>query len=188
MADAAHARDLISRLEEAMNSRQLDLLDDIMVDDFARYCEATPDFDVRSRDDFKEFLRQNTLSFPDNVQRVEQVVVEGDRAGVWMTYEGTQEGPLGPFPPSGRRHLPHPRRQARGVLGHLGQRDDPGSARASSVARAGRLTAHGGPDRPRAGPHVDRAGAAVPQVFSQARGGRRRPRSRPRSRCPCYPG
>lgn len=107
MSDAAQVRNLINRLEEAMNSRQLELLDEIMVDDFARYCEATPDFDVRSRDDFKEFLRQNTLSFPDNVQRVEQVVVEGDRAGVWMTYEGTQQGPLGPFPASGRRTFFH---------------------------------------------------------------------------------
>lgn len=31
------------------------------------------------------------------------MVAEGDRAGVRMTYEGTQEGQLGPFPPSGRR-------------------------------------------------------------------------------------
>ena len=105
--DTEQVRDLITRFEHAMNSRQLELLDDIMTDDFTRYCEATPDVNVRSLDDFKDFLRQNTLSFPDNVQRVEQVVVEGDRAGVWMTYEGTPEGQLGPFPPSGRRAFFH---------------------------------------------------------------------------------
>lgn len=102
MTEAAQIRDLIHRLEEAMNSRELDLLDDIIADDFVRHCEATPDFDVRSREDFKEFLRQNSSSFPDNVQTFVQVVVEGDRAGIWTTYEGTQTGPLGPFPPSGR--------------------------------------------------------------------------------------
>lgn len=103
MTDPAQIRDLFRRFEDAMNSRELDRLDDIVADDFVRHCEATPDFDVRSREDFKEFLRQNTESFPDNVQTFVQVVVEGDRAGIWTTYEGTQTGPLGPFPPSGRK-------------------------------------------------------------------------------------
>jgi steroid delta-isomerase-like uncharacterized protein len=102
MTDATAIRDLLGRLEEAMNSRQLDLLDDIVADDFVRHCQATPDFDVRSRDDFKEFLRQNTASFPDNVQTFVQVVVEGERAGIWVTYEGTQTGAFGPFPASDR--------------------------------------------------------------------------------------
>jgi len=103
MADAERIRELIQRLEDAMNSRDLALLDDIVADDFVRHCQATPDFDVRSREDFKEFLRQNTASFPDNVQTFVQVVVEGDRAGVWTTYEGTQEGPLGPFPATSKK-------------------------------------------------------------------------------------
>ena len=103
MADAASIRDLIQRLEDAMNSRELELLDDIVAEDFVRHCQATPDFDVRSREDFKEFLRQNTASFSDNVQTFVQVVVEGDRAGIWTTYEGTQDGPLGPIPATGRK-------------------------------------------------------------------------------------
>ena len=103
MADAASIRDLIQRLEDAMNSRELELLDDIVAEDFVRHCQATPDFDVRSREDFKEFLRQNTASFPDNVQTFVQVVVEGDRAGIWTTYKGTQDGPLGPIPATGRK-------------------------------------------------------------------------------------
>lgn len=103
MSDSEQIRDLIRRFEEAMNSRKLEMLDDIVADDFVRHCEATPDFDVRSLEDFKEFLRHNTTSFPDNVQTFVQVVVEGDRAGIWTTYEGTQEGPLGPFPATGRQ-------------------------------------------------------------------------------------
>lgn len=103
MTDPAGIRDLIQRLEDAMNSRQLDQLDAVVADDFVRHCQATPDFDVRSRDDFKDFLRQNTAAFPDNVQTFVQVVVEGDRAGIWTTYEGTQSGPFGPFPASDRK-------------------------------------------------------------------------------------
>jgi len=47
-------------------------------------------------------LRQNTAAFPDNVQTFRQVIVEGNLAGIWVTYEGTQTGQFGPLPPSGR--------------------------------------------------------------------------------------
>lgn len=96
-------KELVRRLEKTMNSRELDLLDDILAPDFVRHCEATPGLDVRSREQFKEFLRDNTASFPDNTQTFKHVVAEGDMAGIWTTYEGTQLGQLGPFPPSGRR-------------------------------------------------------------------------------------
>ena len=86
-----------------MNSRQLDILDEILAPDFARYSEATPDVQVRSAEQFKDFLRGNTQTFPDNVQHFRRVVVEEDMAGFWASYEGTQQGQLGPFPPSGRR-------------------------------------------------------------------------------------
>jgi predicted ester cyclase len=103
MTNAEHIRDLFRRLAEAMNSRELEQLDEILTDDFTRHCEATPDVVVDSREDFKEFLRANTLSFPDNVQTFEQVIAEGDMAGFWATYEGTQKGDLGPFPASDRK-------------------------------------------------------------------------------------
>ena len=55
--DADAMKDLVRRLADAMNSRQLDQLDAIMADDFVRHCEATPGLEVKSRDDFKAFLR-----------------------------------------------------------------------------------------------------------------------------------
>ncbi|MBM7804892.1 steroid delta-isomerase-like uncharacterized protein [Geodermatophilus bullaregiensis] len=94
---------LVQGLEQAMNTRQLDLLDEVLAPDFVRHCEATPDVDVRTLEQFKDFLRQNTQSFPDNVQIFRHVVAEGDMAGIWATYEGTQTGRLGPFPPSGKK-------------------------------------------------------------------------------------
>ncbi|RZT86141.1 steroid delta-isomerase-like uncharacterized protein [Pseudonocardia sediminis] len=103
MSNGDEIRQLMQRLEDAMNSRELHLLDDILTEDFVRHCEATPDLVVHSREDFKGFLRSNTESFPDNVQTFRHVVVEGDKAGIWCTYEGTQDGPLGPFPASGKK-------------------------------------------------------------------------------------
>ena len=41
--------------------------------------------------------------FPDSVQTIKLLIAEGDLVAAWTAYEGTQQGPLGPFPPSGRR-------------------------------------------------------------------------------------
>jgi steroid delta-isomerase-like uncharacterized protein len=96
-------RSLVRRFGEAMNSRHLDALDEIVAADFVRHCQATPGVDVRSREEFKEFLRQDAAAFPDSIQVARHVVAEGDLVAVWATYEGTQQGPMGPFPTSGRR-------------------------------------------------------------------------------------
>lgn len=101
--DGTKVRALFDRFAEAMNTRQLDLLDDLMAPDFVRHCQATPHLDIRSREQFKDFLREDAASFPDNVQTFDRIVVEGDMVGMWATYQGTQTGPLGPFPPSGKR-------------------------------------------------------------------------------------
>jgi steroid delta-isomerase-like uncharacterized protein len=94
---------LVQRFGEAMNTRRLDLLDDIVAADFVRHCQATPQVDVRSLQGFKEFLRQDNAVFPDSVQTLRHQVAEGDLVAVWATYEGTQKGRMGPFPPSGKR-------------------------------------------------------------------------------------
>jgi predicted ester cyclase len=96
-------RALVGRLEDAMNRRALDELDDVVAPDFVRYCEATPDVHVRSRDDFKAFLVEYAKAFPDNVQTFTHIAAEGDLIGVFATYEGTHLGPLGPVPPTGKR-------------------------------------------------------------------------------------
>ncbi len=94
---------LVQRFGEAMNSRQFDLLDAIVAPDFIRHCQATPAIEVRSLEAFKAYLRQDSAVFPDFVQTLGHQVAEGDFVAVWATYEGTQKGPMGPFPASGRR-------------------------------------------------------------------------------------
>ncbi len=94
---------LVQRFGQAMNSRQWDLLDDVVAPGFVRHCQATPDVDVRSLQAFKEYLKQDDSVFPDSVQTLHHHVVEGDLVAIWATYEGTQKGPMGSFPPSGKR-------------------------------------------------------------------------------------
>ncbi|MHA6792178.1 ester cyclase [Pseudonocardia bannensis] len=100
MSTIADTKDLMRRFESAMNTRRLDLLDEIISPDVVRRCEATPAFEVTNLDQLKDFLRADASVFPDNKQTFEHILVDGDMVAIWATYEGTQRGWMGPFPPS----------------------------------------------------------------------------------------
>jgi steroid delta-isomerase-like uncharacterized protein len=94
---------VIRRFIDAWNSRKVDEFDDLLAPDVVRHCEPTPKVKAQSLDQIKEFRRQDTAVFPDSVQTIKLLVAEGDLVAAWATYEGTQRGPMGPFPPSDRR-------------------------------------------------------------------------------------
>src|SRR5262245_32721989 len=92
---------VIRRYLEAWNNRQPEAFDELIAPDVVRHCQATPAVDVRSLDQLKEFLQQDTAIFPDSRQTIVHMVAEGDLVGVWAIYEGTQRGPIGPLSASG---------------------------------------------------------------------------------------
>jgi predicted ester cyclase len=49
------------------------------------------------------FLQEDLRAVPDAVIAIELQAFEGDFGGFWANYSGTQTGPMGPFPPSGKR-------------------------------------------------------------------------------------
>jgi predicted ester cyclase len=87
---------------EAWNNRQPEAFDEFIASDVVRHCQATPAVEVRSLDQLKEFLQQDSAIFPDSRQTIVHMVGEGNLVGVWGTYEGTQLGPIGPRPTSGK--------------------------------------------------------------------------------------
>jgi len=94
---------LVTEFFDAVNDRELNRLDAIVAANFVRHCEATPDVNVRSLEDFKAFLDAYTAVFPDNVQTATHIAAGGDLIGVFATFEGTHLGPFGPFEPTGKR-------------------------------------------------------------------------------------
>ena len=94
---------IIQRFFEAWNGRRPEEFDELVTRDVVRRCEATPGVDVLNLDQLKAFLRLDTEVFPDSVQTIKHLVAEGNLVALWVTYEGTQRGQMGPFPPSGAR-------------------------------------------------------------------------------------
>ena len=94
---------LVRAFADAGNRNDLEAFDSLLAPDFVRHCEATPDVDVKSCEGFKEFYRETAKTFPDQRMTLDALVAEGDRVAFWGTFSGTQEGPMGPFPPTGKR-------------------------------------------------------------------------------------
>ncbi len=88
---------------EAVNNGDYDVLDELLMPDFLRHSQATPDIQIRSREEFKRFDEETKATFPDAQITVHFSLAEGDKVAGYMTFTGTQEGAMGPFSPSGRR-------------------------------------------------------------------------------------
>ena len=96
-------KSVVRRFGEALNNRNLDLLDDLVAPDFVRHCQATPWIDICSLDEFKRFLEDDWTGVPDGQTASRFLFAEGDLVALYCTYAGTQTGHWGPLPPSGKR-------------------------------------------------------------------------------------
>ena len=94
---------VIEQFLDAWNRRYPEEFDRFVKQNVVRHCSATPAVVIGNLDQLKEFMRQDSAVFPDSVQAVTYAAAEGDLVGAWCTYEGTQQGPIGPLPASGRK-------------------------------------------------------------------------------------
>ena len=98
-------KSVIQSFVTAGNNRDYDRLSKYVADDVVRHCQATPGLEVSSLDQFIAFMEADAAVCPDSRVDVRQMVAEGDRVAIWATYTGTQEGAMGPFPPSGKQMI-----------------------------------------------------------------------------------
>ena len=103
MATPSENKAVIRQFVERANARDFDGITDLVAPSFKRYCPATPDVSVESRTDLLRMLEADLVTFPDNRVTLDTLVAEGDQVAFWAQFAGTQEGPMGPFPPAGRR-------------------------------------------------------------------------------------
>ncbi len=96
-------KEIAARMINAINDRNYDLLDEVIAPDLVRHCQATPNLNISSLDEFKEFLKVDLKTFPDSHITTEMLIAEGDMVAGYFTYSGTQEGAMGPFPPTNKK-------------------------------------------------------------------------------------
>ena len=95
-------KELVRKAFEVVGNGDYENMDTYIADNYIRHCQATPDINVTSLDDFKDFIRQDRVAFPDQKMEIVHLVAEGNLVAFWAVYKATQTGPMGPFPVSNK--------------------------------------------------------------------------------------
>jgi steroid delta-isomerase-like uncharacterized protein len=99
----ANSKATVTAFILAINEQEWATLDALVSDDVVRHSRTYGQTQLRGRKRFVEFLKNEAMTFPDANQKILYLVAEEDRVAAALQFTGTQEGPMGPFPASGRR-------------------------------------------------------------------------------------
>ena len=100
---AAAPADLALRFyEEIINGGNVDLVDELLTEDFVDHEEPFPGM-TPDRDGVKDFVRTMRAAFPDIRMTPEQILTDDDRVMIRYRMTGTHDGEFMGMPPTGRR-------------------------------------------------------------------------------------
>ncbi len=97
-ANKAIVRDFVG----AVNHQDWGAVAALLDPEFVRNSVAAGEPAVRSAADLIAFLRAEFVTFPDATETVLDLVADGDKVAARHQFRGTQTGPMGTYPPSGR--------------------------------------------------------------------------------------
>jgi len=97
-ANKAAVRRLI---EEVMNGRNPDALDEIVAGDVVHH--SLPPGMPQGIESYRALTSGYTVAFPDLQATIDDLIAEGDRVVVRMTNRGTHQGEFMGIPPTGKR-------------------------------------------------------------------------------------
>ena len=91
-------------VEEAWNQGTIDVVEEALADDFVHHDPTAPE--RRSRDDYKQWLVQSRMAFPDLQITIDDEVVDGEQIVTRWSVRGTHQGdlvqPIGTIPATQR--------------------------------------------------------------------------------------
>lgn len=90
---------------EQLSAGHVDAFVAMLAPNYVRHCQAMPPplQELRGPDAMRSWLLGNQIAFPDYHEEIEMLVGEGDFVAWRSIGTGTQMGPMGPFPATGRR-------------------------------------------------------------------------------------
>lgn len=90
--------------DEAINTGDLAALRAALAPNYRRHSQATLDRpEIDGPDQMVEFVRAQLTAFPDWHEEIELMIAEGDKVALITRGTGTQTGPMGDIPATGRR-------------------------------------------------------------------------------------
>jgi steroid delta-isomerase-like uncharacterized protein len=89
--------------EEAFSQGRLEVLDELVAEDFVNHDPAVPPELPSGREGLKELVRFYRSAFPDTRLTIEDQIAEGDRVVTRYTARGTHQGDFAGIPPTGKQ-------------------------------------------------------------------------------------
>ncbi|WP_316433094.1 ester cyclase [Leptolyngbya sp. NK1-12] len=100
---AAENKRIIREFVAAINHQDWEKLAQVVTPDFVRHSSAAGQPGIKSREDLIKFLSNEFTIFPDAHETIEDLIAEGQKVAARQRFTGTQTGPMGLFPASGKR-------------------------------------------------------------------------------------
>ena len=92
---------VVQAFVEAVNRQNWEALEWLVASHFRRRSNAAG-VPVNSREELIQFLRAEYAAFPDAKEEIADMIAQADKVAVRVRFRGTQSGPLGSYPPTGR--------------------------------------------------------------------------------------
>ena len=104
MTSVAENKEIVRRvIDHGVNRQDVDFLLSMLKPDYRRHSQATgPMPEIRGRDQMGGFFRENFTTFPDWHEEIVLMLAEDDKVALVTRGTGTQTGPWGEVPPSGK--------------------------------------------------------------------------------------
>lgn len=90
-------KQLVRKFIEAYNERKLELIDNFVASDYIDHSNNV------DRDGLKQLFSLGLKAFPDWHETIEDIIAEGDKVWVRLSYTGTHEGEFMGLPPTGNK-------------------------------------------------------------------------------------
>jgi len=100
----AENKALVRYVHEECSKGNVAVFDEVLSPDYVRHCQAMPPGlqELHGTEQFKAFIKDFLIAVPVYNDKVEFVIAEGDMVAYVTTMTGTQTGPMGDLPPSGK--------------------------------------------------------------------------------------
>lgn len=95
---------LVQRIHTEVSKGNIEIFDKVLLPDYVRHCQAMPPElqELHGTDQFKLFVKDFLRAVPDCKDSVLFIIAEGDKVAYVTTTTGTQTGPMGELPASGK--------------------------------------------------------------------------------------
>ena len=95
---------LVQRIHSEVSKGNLGIFDEVLSPDYVRHCQAMPpEFqELRGTEEFKAFVADFVRAVPDCNDKIEFILADSNMVAYVTTTTGTQTGPMGNLPASGK--------------------------------------------------------------------------------------